>query len=286
MSTVDFLSHMTNVFATFETIFCVDKVDNFKNLEILQLTISNLGKLKLESMQKLNKFELELSRTLTKILKTIKPIQKIIRKRSYTIIDLAKYEKEFNKLKSTKDLTPKEYKRMFEIQNRVENSKAINKRYDEHLIMELPLFIMINDKIVTQLAYIIFNFVYDFYKMMQLAVEPLATYYPDFENSQEYMNTIALNLSSSQRAVADKIDYLKIVNFRRNNYNELSMRIATLEKFGKALYDFKGFKQGDLSFRKGESVRVIKRNNDGWWEGVNVKSGKVGLFPYNYFSFN
>ena len=49
-----------------------------------------------------------------------------------------------------------------------------------------------------------------------------------------------------------------------------------------ALYDFTGQGQGDLSFREGDRIKVIKKTDrtDDWWEGE--LGGVVGPFPANY----
>lgn len=49
-----------------------------------------------------------------------------------------------------------------------------------------------------------------------------------------------------------------------------------------ALYTFKGEESGDLPFRKGDVISIIKKSDsqDDWWTGrVN---GKEGIFPANY----
>lgn len=47
-----------------------------------------------------------------------------------------------------------------------------------------------------------------------------------------------------------------------------------------AIYDYSRDKDDELSFMEGAIIYVIKKNDDGWYEGV---SGSVtGLFPGNY----
>jgi hypothetical protein len=49
-----------------------------------------------------------------------------------------------------------------------------------------------------------------------------------------------------------------------------------------AMYDFDSHTAGDLSFREGDRIRVIKKTDSSqdWWEGeVN---GSKGSFPANY----
>jgi len=50
----------------------------------------------------------------------------------------------------------------------------------------------------------------------------------------------------------------------------------------KALYDFVGETEDDLSLKKGEEVKILKRFDDGWHYGRSLQSGNVGLFPGNF----
>jgi len=52
--------------------------------------------------------------------------------------------------------------------------------------------------------------------------------------------------------------------------------------YATALYAFDGQNQGDLSFREGDQIKVIKKTNstDDWWEGE--LRGVKGSFPANY----
>lgn len=47
-----------------------------------------------------------------------------------------------------------------------------------------------------------------------------------------------------------------------------------------AIYDYMQDKEDELSFHEGAIIYVIKKNDDGWYEGV--MSGNTGLFPGNY----
>ena len=52
--------------------------------------------------------------------------------------------------------------------------------------------------------------------------------------------------------------------------------------FVTALYDFDGQGPGDLVFREGDRIRVVRKTDstDDWWEGE--LSGQKGPFPANY----
>lgn len=47
-----------------------------------------------------------------------------------------------------------------------------------------------------------------------------------------------------------------------------------------AIYDYAKDKDDELSFMEGAIIYVVKKNDDGWFEGVS--SGVTGLFPGNY----
>ncbi|XP_029308937.1 abl interactor 1-like isoform X5 [Cottoperca gobio] len=47
-----------------------------------------------------------------------------------------------------------------------------------------------------------------------------------------------------------------------------------------AIYDYSKDKEDELSFMEGSIIYIIKKNDDGWFEGVS--NGVTGLFPGNY----
>ena len=47
-----------------------------------------------------------------------------------------------------------------------------------------------------------------------------------------------------------------------------------------AIYDYAADKEDELTFSEGSTIYVLKKNDDGWWEGV--MNGVTGLFPGNY----
>ena len=47
-----------------------------------------------------------------------------------------------------------------------------------------------------------------------------------------------------------------------------------------AMFDFTKGRDDELTFREGAIIYVVKKNDDGWYEGI--MDGTVGLFPGNY----
>ena len=56
--------------------------------------------------------------------------------------------------------------------------------------------------------------------------------------------------------------------------------------YAMALYSFEGQNQGDLSFKEGDQIKVVKKTDsvDDWWEGE--LRGVRGSFPANYCKIN
>lgn len=52
-----------------------------------------------------------------------------------------------------------------------------------------------------------------------------------------------------------------------------------------ALFDFEAQEEGEVSFKKGNLIKVLEKTDPNWWKGQVVSgslSGNVGLFPSNY----
>ncbi len=47
-----------------------------------------------------------------------------------------------------------------------------------------------------------------------------------------------------------------------------------------AIYDYSADKEDELTLSEGSIIYVLKKNDDGWWEGI--MNGVTGLFPGNY----
>lgn len=47
-----------------------------------------------------------------------------------------------------------------------------------------------------------------------------------------------------------------------------------------AIYDYTANRDDELSFQENSVIYVVKKNDDGWYEGV--MEGITGLFPGNY----
>ena len=52
-----------------------------------------------------------------------------------------------------------------------------------------------------------------------------------------------------------------------------------------ALFDFEAQEDGEVSFKRGNRIKVLEKTDPNWWKGQvasGVLAGNVGLFPSNY----
>ena len=53
---------------------------------------------------------------------------------------------------------------------------------------------------------------------------------------------------------------------------------------GKALFDFVGQAANQLSFRKGDAIKIISAGPAGGWSKGEAASGRSGFYPTDYVS--
>lgn len=49
----------------------------------------------------------------------------------------------------------------------------------------------------------------------------------------------------------------------------------------RALYDYEGGDEDDLTFKEGDIIRIVQKSNDGWAHGI--LGDKYGYVPFSYF---
>ena len=92
---------------------------------------------------------------------------------------------------------------------------------------------------------------------------------PTFEESNAVLNGNGQNGNYSQGTIHNKANNNE-PDWVPKNYIEKVI----------ALYDYTKDKSDELTFFENSVIYVIKKNEDGWYEGV--LDGETGLFPCNY----
>lgn len=253
----------------------------------------------------IEQFNKRIEPILTEFLKHVKNLQKIIKERGYLELDLKKYNSENKKLKEKQQLQDKEYKKVFENQRKIEESKEKYDQLNGVLKRDLPIFLTLSNKIGENISIIIIYYVHDLYKTLNEFFQLTRNFFPvkkgEKENGKVYIETFTYTVKEIQKEICEEIEALQLFNkylsvfnvpaemaqpSQPPSYKETVMNI----KVGKALYDFQGQEPGDLSFRAGDRVVVVEESPGGWWRGRLEKKEKPGgvvegSFPYNYFAF-
>ena len=81
-------------------------------------------------------------------------------------------------------------------------------------------------------------------------------------------------------------DWVPPTYLEKGNGNDPLVVITTNQSFSPflatviAIYDYAADKDDELTFQENSVIYVIRKNDDGWFEGV--MNGVTGLFPGNY----
>lgn len=58
--------------------------------------------------------------------------------------------------------------------------------------------------------------------------------------------------------------------------------MASGQEMAVAVFPFQAQEEGDLGFENGTEILIMEKDPSGWWTGRNLRTNKVGDFPYNY----
>jgi hypothetical protein len=61
-----------------------------------------------------------------------------------------------------------------------------------------------------------------------------------------------------------------------------SINVEIVESVVIAMYSYNARHDGDLSFRKGEKLEIVEKNDPDWWTVKRLETGEVGYIPSNY----
>jgi len=50
----------------------------------------------------------------------------------------------------------------------------------------------------------------------------------------------------------------------------------------KVIFEYQAEEETDVSAFLGDCLEILKKNNTGWWDVKNTRTGRSGSFPSNY----
>ncbi|NWU92267.1 SRBS2 protein, partial [Upupa epops] len=97
---------------------------------------------------------------------------------------------------------------------------------------------------------------------------PLSASFPDMDATNN--NDSALCFQEAETCLPCHSNYLNVL-----------ITLPTFQKLpAKAVYDFKAQTSKELSFKKGDTVYILRKIDQNWYEGEH--HGRVGIFPISY----
>ncbi|ODV85694.1 hypothetical protein CANARDRAFT_7072 [[Candida] arabinofermentans NRRL YB-2248] len=236
----------------------------------------------------LKMFEERLGAHLKNISKHIKYANKAIKERYFANLDYQKFSEEFKALNEKPDLSLKDHKRKFEVMKKLDDAKGKYELLNNRLKQEIPLFMMIIAKIMAQIFVMMYFATCNIFYMLFETVDSMTEQFNldlEEERKDKDYHLCKETFHNSFDPVSSKIDKFQIVNFHRISLNKLQekvMQTGSSYQTCHALYSFTGVEDEDLTFSAGEQIRIIDKSSPGWWKGMKVSDGTVGIFPYNY----
>ncbi|MXQ90197.1 hypothetical protein E5288_WYG017363 [Bos mutus] len=110
---------------------------------------------------------------------------------------------------------------------------------------------------------------------------PVGNYYQKKEEEHNLLDKLTHQLQELAVSISREnvTEYAPFLSFFLSNIISPTPEATSGEYI--ALGDFTAQQVGDLTFKKGEILCIIKKNSDGWWMAKNAK-GNEGLIPKTY----
>lgn len=212
---------------------------------------------------------------LEECLKIIKLIQKKISLREYALLDYDKFNNNHEALllkQEQGDITQKQSNQLYSLKRKTEE---LRQKYDEInkiLKIELPYFFRLMQQVIEPIQGMLY-FVYLMF-VYQAAYNLDSLY-----RANEEMKDLVERVQIQNQQIIAEIEKFSIINFQNKFLNDLVTGEDPDVQYCQAIFNFKSQEKTDLSFNKGDVIKILEREGE-WWKGEF--EGNTGLFPSNY----
>jgi hypothetical protein len=252
--------------------------------------IDHLSICKLELMNKLSVcIEAQLHKPMTSLAAYAKKIRAKCLKRDHKLIDYDRHRLELEKLRkashqSTFSLSDE--KKLIKREKEFEQANSDYQSINSLLKQELPMFCALAKKLVTPAIVAVIHFQQALVKknleLCQVFCAANTTSKTSILRDYEKKKAIYMEIMQQCELFSSRTECLS--KMRACSIGEAEKEVQQMKspmqekgEFVVAVYDYEASESGDLSFLENERIKVLEKNDDGWWKGA--LRGNVGMFP-------
>lgn len=239
---------------------------------------------------------------LTRLVGIMKNIKRFIKEREYALIDVNKYYDDFESLnaKEKSTLTLKQQQNLIRYEKNYELSKLKFEQINDTLKKDLPELIRLVGDFIQPLHVLLYYLQLTIhYQFMQEFGELTDNNFKSKMRNNDLHSFVESTINefhNKQKAARDLVEGLYITKFSTerpilpSSAETVDQAIgdalldlesnSTVNQFCIAKYNYQAQEGGDLSFKKGDRIKIIDQKLKDWWKGE--LNGQTGLFPHNY----
>ncbi|CAM9010639.1 unnamed protein product [Wickerhamomyces anomalus] len=239
-----------------------------------------------------------------------KKIKRYVKERDFALLDVNKYYNDFHSLdsKEKSSLTLKQEQNLVRYEKNFEISKLKFEKINDSLKNELPQFFSLVHQFIHPLLVLFyylqltvhFQFQQNFGELSSVKSKPeklknkdlktfidglVEQFHSEYDSTKQITDTLDItcgNLLSRVNTSPEQEQSFEEQNDLISQVTETES-VPTINNFCIAKYNYKAEQDGDLSFKKGDRIKLLDQKLKEWWKGE--LDGHVGLFPYNYVQF-
>ncbi|OUM69077.1 hypothetical protein PIROE2DRAFT_38570 [Piromyces sp. E2] len=216
----------------------------------------------------------------------IHSVKQVLKKRSHKALDYDRHKDSLDKLGNKQSRSLDEERKLAKTREAFTTAELEFKTYDDQLKQQLPTFFDCSSSLYDACLITFYSIQKDVFHIMyvyfyEIANECGLNLNADIISQYESNNCAAL-------LEDQKVDHLNRLLASSHLGISTSARPPPAipqrptVQYVTALYDFTAQNAGDISFKRGDKIEIVKKTNNAneWWTGkIN---GQVGQFPGNY----
>ncbi|KAH3674625.1 hypothetical protein WICMUC_003171 [Wickerhamomyces mucosus] len=286
--------------------FCLDY--NYKRHCLASEYCHKVEEAKVKSAQILNMIIDNVKEPISRLLEVSHKITQNIKEREFAILDVNKFMNSLESLQmkfKNDTLSLKQEQNMIRYEKDLHLSVLKYEQINNCFKRDLPAFFKQVSMFVVSIHKIFYflqlSFSYDLFSIYKLDFENFemsessikqnsSDYFKSLINSFHKTHDLSNVILKDLKIIKSKSE-LKYLQKEREINEEISSLFTSIEQdisedncsFCTALYSYYKEQEGDLSFEKGDRIRILdKVSNENWWRGE--LNGEIGIFPQNYVS--